>query len=206
LLGSLFTLVHLPFMLSFLSLVIIGAAAGGTIDAVALVLSLAVVGLLLYAEHMLDETTRVGKPWNTVLGDSELVAFAAGLFVASLVISVFASFRYGTEVPLVGVVVGILFTVLYGLEVKGFHTTGFGGIGIGAVMPFSYLAQTVMLGENWDPIVVMLLLVFGSCYGYVLLSLYENTKTGDHRFSWRMLGFHFLTIYSLAAASLLIVT
>lgn len=201
--GSLFTLVHLPFMLAFLSLTVIGAAAGGNADLVVLGLSLAVVAMLLYAEHMLDETTRVGKPWNTVLGDNALFALAVVLFAASLIVAAYAGLRYGTPVPVIGVAVGILFTVLYGLEIGGFHTSGFGGVGMGATVPFSYLAQTMMLGREWDPLATALLFIFGSCYGYVLLSVYENTKTPENGMSWRLLLFLFLLVYSLAAASLL---
>lgn len=201
--GSLFTLVHLPFMLAFLSLTVIGAAAGGNADLVVLGLSLAVVAMLLYAEHMLDETTRVGKPWNTVLGDNALFALAVVLFAGSLIVAAYAGLRYGTPVPVIGVAVGILFTVLYGLEIGGFHTSGFGGVGMGATVPFSYLAQTMMLGREWDPLAAALLFIFGSCYGYVLLSVYENTKTLENGISWRLLLFLFLLVYSLAAASLL---
>lgn len=199
--GSLFTLVHLPFMLSFLSLALIGAAAGGMVDIVVLILSLVVVASLLYGEHMLDETTMVGKPWNTVLGDGELVGIAAALFILSLIIASYASLHYETWLPMAGVIAGVLFSILYGLEVKGFHSVGFGGIGMGAVAPFSYLAQTMMLGRAWEPLVAVVLLVFGCCYGYVLLSLYESTKTHDHHFFWRTLAFHFVSIYALAAVT-----
>lgn len=200
--GSLFTLVHVPFMVAFLSMTIIGAEAAGAVDVTVLGLSLAVVAMLLYAEHLLDETTRVGKPWNTVLGDGALFALASLLFLASLIAAAYAMLRYGTGLPVVGVVAGILFTTLYGLEVKGFHTTGFGGVGMGAVAPFSYLAQTLMLGLGWSPVTAVLLLVFGSSYGYVLLSVYESTKGPEYHAAWRLLFFVFIIIYALAAFSI----
>jgi hypothetical protein len=200
--GSMLTLVHLPFMLSFLSLTIIGAMAGKRLDGNVLILSLAVVAMLLYAEHMLDDTRRVGKPWNTVLSDRALLTVAAVLFIASMMLALYASLRYGTEIPLIGVMIGIMFTILYGLEVRGFHTIAFGGIGMGAVTPFSYIAQAMAAGTGWSVAVALLLFAFGSCYGYVLLALYENTKTGEHSLSWKLLGVQFLMVYALAAASL----
>lgn len=199
--GSLFTLLHLPFMLAFLSLVIIGAMASEAVDGTILALSLAVVALLLYGEHMLDDTQRVGKPWNTVFGDGTLFAMAAALFALSLVIALYASLRYGTGVPVIGVMAGIALTVLYGLEVRGFHSLLFGGIGMGAVTPFSYLAQAIISGSGWSVLTALLLFAFGSCYGYVLLALYESTKTPAHQLFWRLLSLQFLMVYALAAAS-----
>jgi len=61
-----------------------------------------------------------------------------------------------------------------------------------------------MLGRPWDPLAALLLFVLGSCYGYVLLSLYESTKAEHHRFFWRLLGVHFLTVYVLALLLLLL--
>ncbi|MDW5563556.1 MAG: hypothetical protein SA339_10055 [Methanomassiliicoccus sp.] len=204
--GSLFTLVHLPFMLAFLSLTIVGAAAEGKMDRTVLFLSLAVVAVLLYAEHMLDDTTRVGKPWGTVFGDRVLLTIAASLFAASLFIALYASLRYGSALPLVGVGIGIVLTILYGLEVGGFHTVAFGGMGMGAVTPLSYLAQALSFGSGGNLVTALVLFIFGSCYGFVLLSLYESTKVGDCHLMWRLLAVHFVTIYALAAAVLLDLT
>ncbi|MBI0583190.1 MAG: hypothetical protein ISF22_03080 [Methanomassiliicoccus sp.] len=200
--GSLFTLVHVPFMLAFLSVTVIGAMAAGTPDATVLALSLAVVGLLLYAEHMLDDTTAVGKPWNTVLGDRSLFALAGGLYVLAAAIGAWASIRYSSVVPGVGVGAGIVFTALYGLEVWKFHAVEFGAVGMGAIPAFSYLAQSAAAGESGGWLVAVALFVFGTLYCLVMLSLYEHTKTGDHATMWRLLGYHFLMIYALATAAI----
>ncbi len=202
--GSLFTLIHLPFMLAFLSLTIVGAMASERVDGTVLILSLAVVALLLYAEHMLDDTLGVGKPWNTVFSDRTLLTMAAALFIIAILIGLYASLRFGSEVPIIGVMAGIVLCTLYGLEVKGFHTMMFGGLGMGAVMPFSYIAQAMVTGTDWNPLAAVLLLISGSCFGYVLLALYENTKTGDHNLSWKLLAVQFLMVYAAAAVSLLL--
>lgn len=197
--GSLVTLLHLPFMAAFLAFVAIGAFVSPFMDGGILLLSLLAVALMLYGEHMLDDTTMVGKPWGTVFGDQTLVAMAMFLFALAAGIGLFVSTSYSNALPFAGVMVGILFSVLYGLEVWKFHTVEFGALGMGAIPAFSYLAQTMVAGTAPDYWLALLLLLFGITYAYVLLALYENTKTDERGFSWKVLGYHFVTIYALAA-------
>ena len=119
--GSLFTLLHLPFMLSFLSLVLLGTFSLGRVDDVVLLLSLAAVAAMLYGEHMLDDTTDVGKPWGTVLRDRTLIAMGVGMYIIAILIGMYASYHFGTLLPLAGIGLGIGFCTLYGLEIWNFH-------------------------------------------------------------------------------------
>jgi hypothetical protein len=199
LLGSLATLVHAPFMIAFLAVVAIGAYAAPVLDPTVLVLSLAVVALLLYGEHMLDDMTRVGKPWATVFSDRDLALLAATMFFAAALIAAAASYAFGSPLPLLGVLAGIAFCVLYGLEVWHFHALAFGALGYGAIPAFAYEAQVIVTGTGApDPIVIAVLLVVGIVLGYVMLALYEHTKTNAHRVAWRLLAFHFALIYGIA--------
>ncbi len=198
-LGSLVTLVHIPFMASFLSVVLIGAFSASAVDPLALALSLLVVALLLYGEHMLDDMTRVGKPWSTVFGDRALTALAASMFVIASLVGVSASFIYSSPIPILGVLIGIAFCVLYGMEIWHFHEMVFGALGYGAIPAFSYLAQNAIAGTSPpDILIVALLLALGFTLGYVMLALYERTKTPSHRIMWRLLALHFAVIYSIA--------
>jgi hypothetical protein len=197
--GSLFTLLHVPFMLSFLAMVFIGLLPVDQVDVPVLLMSLAAVALLIYGEHLLDDTTRVGKPWATVLKDRTLFAVASIAFLGALSLGVYASWRYGTVLPTIGIVLGIGFSVLYGLEVWRFHSMAFGAIGMGAVAGFSYLAQALATSAPLDLLMALLLVLAGTGLAYVLLELYEHTKTSEYRFAWRALAVHFATIYALAA-------
>jgi hypothetical protein len=201
--GSLATLVHLPFMLSFLAVVLIGAFATSSIDPLVLFLSLLVVALLLYAEHMLDDMSRVGKPWSTVFSDKALAEIAALLFAAAGIVGLLASFVYASVIPFVGVLIGTMFCILYGLEIWHFHAMVFGALGFGAIPAFSYVAQSMMGGLAISLTVVALLLVVGFVLGFVMLALYESTKTHWHSLAWRILAVHFAVIYSLAGVMVL---
>jgi len=198
--GSLATLLHLPFMLAFLSFVLIGDLAVPGTNLTVLALSLLVVSLLLYAEHMLDDMVRVGKPWSTVFSDRTLAEFAIVLFVLSGAIGIYASFVFSTPIPFLGVLAGIMFCVLYGLEVWEFHRTEFGSLGMGAICAFSYLAQALVIGSSVDPLTVIALFATGLVLGYIMLWLYEYTKTKEHQRAWRLLGYHLIIIYALAGA------
>ncbi len=198
--GSLFTLIHMPFMLAFLSLVVVGTAALQVIDCAVLVLSLAVVFLLLYGEHMLDDTTLAGKPWQTVFGDTTLVSIGICLFILASLIGIYANRLLESPFPVVAVGTGILFCVLYGLEFWSFHTVEFGALGMAAIPVSSYLAQVLAAGLEANPFIIAGLGIFGFGYGYVMLALYEHTKTQEYRIAWRLLGLHFLLIYALAGA------
>jgi hypothetical protein len=198
-LGSLATLVHVPFMASFLAVVLIGAFSAPALDPLVLALSLMVVGLLLYGEHMLDDMTRVGKPWKTIFSDRALASLATLMFSIAALVGAFASVSYGSPIPLVGVLVGIGFCVLYGLEIWRFHEMVFGAFGFGAIPAFSYLAQNAVAGNGRpDLLVAGLLLAFGFVLGYLMLLLYERTKTASHQLMWRLLAGHFVVIYSIA--------
>jgi len=197
--GSLATLVHVPFMLAFLSVVVFGAFSSSTLDPVVLGLSLLVVGLLLYGEHMLDDMVRVGKPWRTVFSDRALASLATTMFVAAVLVGLTASLYYSTPLPFVGVVAGVFFCSLYGLEVWKFHEVAFGAIGYGAIPPVAYLAQSAVTGSAVsDPIIPLLLLAVGTLLGYVMLELYERTKTEKHHLMWSLLAIHLVVIYSIA--------
>ena len=197
-LGSLATLVHLPFMLAFLSFVLIGSLVIPGMNIEVLILSLTVVSLLLYGEHMLDDMERVGKPWSTVFSDRTLAEFAVILFALSAAIGVYASVAFSTLIPFFGVLAGIMFCVLYGLEVWEFHRTEFGGLGMGAICAFSYLAQVLVTGSLVEPWTIIMLFAIGFVLGYIMLWLYEYTKTKEYQKAWRLLGLHLLLIYGLA--------
>lgn len=198
--GSLFTLIHLPFMLAFLSLVVIGAAAFQAVDRTVLVLSLAVVFLLLYGEHMLDDTTRAGKPWKTAFGDITLAVAGVSLFALALLIGIYASNALGSPFPGVAVGTGILFCALYSLELWNFHTVEFGALGMAIVPVSSYLTQALAANQEANSVIVISLGIFGFGYGYVMLALYEHTKTQEYKIAWRLLGLHFVLIYALVSA------
>lgn len=196
--GSLFTLMHLPFMLAFLSLVIIGTAALRVVDHMILGLSLAIVFLLLYGEHMLDDTTKAGKPWKTVFSDTALVSAGSFMFMLALLTGIHAGRILGSLFPGAAVGTGILFCTLYGLEFQSFHTTGFGALGMAAIPVSSYYAQVLALGLEASPVILIGLGVFGFGYGYVMLALYEHTKTQEYKIAWKLLGLQLILIYALA--------
>ena len=160
---------------------------------------LLVVAVLLYGEHMLDDMTRVGKPWATIFSDRTLVELAVLLFAIAALIGGLASVMYSSPIPLIGVLIGIAFCILYGMEVWRFHEMIFGALGFGAIPAFSYLAQNTIAGKAAaNLLIVVLLLVLGFVLGYVMLFLYERTKTAQHRVMWKLLAGHFLAIYALA--------
>jgi hypothetical protein len=198
--GSLFTLLHLPFMLAFLSLVLIGTFTVTQVDQTVLLLSLAAVGAMLYGEHMLDDTTAVGKPWNTVFSDRMLTGLGIGLYIVAVVIGIYASYRFGTALPIAGVSLGIVFCTLYGLEKWKFHQVWFGALGMGAIAVFSYLAQTAITGQTVDVLVALMLLGAGYSFSYVLLGLYEHTKRDRSGMIWNILGGQFALSYLLGLA------
>ena len=195
--GSLFTLLHLPFMLAFLSLVLWGTFTVRGVDHTVLLLSLAAVAAMLYGEHMLDDTTGVGKPWRTVFSDRTLTVGGIALYLIAIAVGAYASYRYSTLLPVAGVSLGILFCTLYGLEKWKFHQVWFGALGMGAIATFSYLAQTVITGQAPDAAVALMLLGAGFAYSYVLLGLYEHTKQDGSTVIWRILGGQFVLSYIL---------
>jgi hypothetical protein len=197
-LGSLATLVHAPFMIAFLSAVTIGALSATALNPVVLGLSLLVVALLLYGEHMLDDLTRFGKPWGTVFSDRALASMASVMFLAAGLVGLAASFIYTSPIPFIGVVIGVAFCCLYGLEIWRFHEIVFGALGFAAIPAFSYLAQNAVVGTGApDLLIAGSLLAVGFALGYVMLFLYECTKTASHRVMWRLLAGHFALIYAI---------
>lgn len=200
--GSLFTLLHLPFMLAFVALTLFGTFPLGELDLVVLALSMAAVALVLYGEHMLDDTTPVGKPWDTVFSDNALRTLGAIMFLLAALIAWAASDIIGSPVPLVGVLVGIAFSALYGLEVWKFHTVSFGALGMGAIPPFAYLAQIIAQKLRPDPVIMSVLFILGLAFGYAMLATYEHTKEDPSRFSWNLLAIIFVMFYALAALAL----
>lgn len=202
--GSLFTLLHLPFMASFVSWVALGALPLGVFDAPVMAISMAAVATVLYGEHMIDDTTMVGKPWDTVFNDRTLLWSAAGLFVAGALLSVWSSLIIGSAVPLIGISAGISFSILYGMEVWRFHAVWFGAVGMGAIPPFSYLAQAIALGHSASPAIIAVLFVLGSTSGYIMLGTYERTRMESGL--WKELAIIFLIFYSLGILSLLEIT
>ncbi len=197
LIGSLFTLIHLPFLTAFLSLVLLGALTLPGIEPLVLLLSLLVVALLLYGEHMLDDMTGVGKPWNTVFSDRELLLLATMLFTFAILVGLLATVYFGSLLPLSGVLVGTGFCLLYGFEIWKFHNTEFGALGMGAIAVFSYGAQAITTHSSMNGFVALALGIFGFTYGYVMLALYEHTKTNEHQIAWRLLGLHLIMLYTL---------
>ena len=201
--GSLFTLLHLPFMLSFLSLVLLGTLTVRNLDTEALWLALAAVAALLYGEHMLDDTTRVGKPWRTVFSDRALVFFGLTMYGIAIIIGAYASLHFGTILPLAGIALGILFCTLYGMEIWRFHQVWFGALGMGAIAMFSYLAQVVITGQASSAPVAFMLLGTGFAFSFVLLGLYEHTKKDGSSTIWNLLAGQFALSYVLGLAVLL---
>lgn len=204
-LGSLFTLVHMPFMLAFMSLVIIGTITLTTVNVNLLILSLLIVFLLLYAEHMMDDTTSVGKPWKTVFSDNFLIISCIILFFISGLIAVKTDMIYhlmGAAQPMY--VIGVMFCIMYGAEIAGFHRTWFGALGMGAIPIASYAAQVFASNSSINYITTAALGLFGFAYGYVMLELYEYTKTQNYKIAWKLLGVHFIMIYSIAVILLVL--
>lgn len=199
--GSLFTLLHVPFMAAFASLVVIGILPLSSFDPLTLVLSIGAVSLVLYGEHMLDDTTLVGKPWGTVFTDRTLTIFAAASFLAALLISVLASLYLGSAIPLIGVGLGIVVSVLYGLEIWFFHAVAFGAVGMGAILTFSFLAQSVAVKSPSSLPIMALLFAGGAIYGFVLLNTYERTKVD--KAAWNPLGIIFLLGYFAALMAII---
>jgi hypothetical protein len=184
-------------------MVIVGTVALGALNWTVLYLSLGAVGLTLYGEHMLDDTIGVGKPWDTVFSDRTLGALAGLAFFGAFVLGVYGSLYLASPIPVIGVIIGITFSIVYALEIWRFHSIAFGGLGMGAAAPFSYIAQALALGIPLDLLLAGLLFIFGSTFGYVLLSLYENTKTDNHILAWRLLGLQFLMFYALAIITII---
>ncbi len=201
--GSLFTLLHLPFMLAFVSLTIFGALPLRRTDLIIMTLSILAVALVLYGEHLLDDTTPVGKPWDTVFSDASLRTLAAIMFILAAIIAWFASDYIGSPLPLIAVVFGVGYSILYGLEVWKFHAIAFGAVGMGVIPPFSYLAQTLIQHIRPDLLVVIVLFALGAAFGYVKLAAYEHTKEDPSRYSWNLLAVIFVMFYSLAALTLI---
>jgi hypothetical protein len=198
--GSLFTLLHLPFMLSFLSLVLLGTFTIKGLDQTVLWLSLAAVASMLYGEHMLDDTTRVGKPWRTVFSDRTLVIIGLSMYIIAISIATFASLHFGTILPLAGVGLGVVFCTLYVLEVWIFHQVWFGALGMGAIAILSYLAQATITGQSLDIPVALILLAAGFAFSYVLLGLYEHSKIDGSPMIWNILGGQFVLSYIVGLA------
>ena len=196
--GSLFTLIHLPFMMAFLSLVVIGIIPLQAADNTVLVLSLVVVFLLLYGEHFIDDMFRVGKPWGTVFSDRTLISIAMILFLIAGAIGIYADALLDSALPYLAVLTGVVFCVLYGYEIWKFHTTEFGALGMSAIPMASYTAQVIAAGGSVNLVTAALLGIFGFTYGYVMLALYEETKTFKYKIMWKLLGVHFMMIYGLA--------
>jgi hypothetical protein len=201
-LGSLFTLIGTPFMLAFLSLVIIGAMPAGQVNLTILGLMMLAVGMMLYAEHMLDDTTISGKPWNTVLSDRVLLPFAGLLFVISIYIGAYLEYITRSTLPMAFIFMGIIFCFAYGLNF--YHTVNFGAVGMGMIPIASYVAQLVSTDAAFHILPAVGLSIFGYTYGYVMLALYQHSKTENYKIAWKLLGLHFIMIYALATGCLFI--
>ena len=204
-LGSLFTLIGTPFMLAFLSLVIIGAVPAGQVNLTVLGLMMLAVGMMLYAEHMLDDSTISGKPWNTVLSDGVLLTLASLLFITALLIGFILQDITGSDLPAAFIFIGMIYCIVYGIEL--YHTVNFGAMGMGIIPVASYVAQIVSTGSliyNIHLVQIVGLFIFGYCYGYVMLALYQHSKTENYKIAWKLLGLHFIMIYVLAAGCLFI--
>ena len=145
--GSLFTLLHLPFMLSFLSLVLLGTFSLGRVDDVVLLLSLAAVAAMLYGEHMLDDTTDVGKPWD---GQGPDIDRHGRRHVHHCDID-----RHVCQLPFRDLASigrhrsGIGFCTLYGLEIWNFHRVWFGALGMGVSPCFPIWPRLPSPGRCW---------------------------------------------------------
>lgn len=191
-LGSLFTLLHLPFLFAFLSLAIIGAFLSDIVNLSILYVSLCIVFLLLWGEHMLDDTTVVGKPWETVFNDAALFRMAAICFVAAIIVGGYGCVVVDHIMPVVIVGIGCIFCSFYGLEIWKFHSLLFGSLAIGLIAVAALYLQTLSFHAIMLPIGI-----FGFSYGYIMLSLYEHTKTIKYEFAWKTLGLCFIMIYAL---------
>jgi hypothetical protein len=194
--GSFFTLIGTPFMLAFLCLVIIGAVPVGQVNVTVLSLMVLAVGVMLYGEHMLDDSTISGKPWNTVLSDRVLLSMAALLFLIGLCIGVYLECITGSDLPAAFIFMGIIYCIVYGLDL--YHTVSFGAMGMGLIPAASYVAQVVSTDAVFHVLPIACLFIFGYTYGYVMLALYQHSKTENYKIAWRLLGVHFIMIYALA--------
>ena len=201
--GSFFTLIGTPFMLAFLALVIIGAMPAGQVDLPVLGAMVLAVGMMLYGEHMLDDTTIAGKPWNTVLNDRVLLTLATLLFVVAMGIGAYLKSITGADLPAAFIFIGMIFCIVYGFNL--YHTVGFGATGMGMIPVASYAAQVISTGSLIYPSHILLMIslfVTGYTYGYVMLALYQHSKTENYKIAWKLLGIHFIMIYALAAGCL----
>lgn len=201
--GSLFTLIGTPFMLAFLSLVIIGAMPVGQVNIPVLGAMVLVVGLLLYAEHMMDDTTLAGKPWNTVLGDRALLTLASVLFVTAVGVGAYLESITGSDIPMAFIFIGMIFCIVYGFNL--YHTVSMGAMGMGLIPIASYATQVVSTGAELNILYVIGLAIFGFAYGCVMLALYQFSKTENYKIAWKLLGIHFIMIYALAAVCLFMI-
>lgn len=195
-LGSCITLLHLPFLLMFWSLVILGT---WTLQLAIpkLLLCLSMVFFLVYAEHCLDDCTYVGKPWQTRFNDTDLKIMAGLCYLWAFIICLLLHNLWA----LMGCSLGSIISVLYVHEAHigkfSCHSVGFGALGMGGVSMFSYL---VFGGTN---IVIWLSLgLVGFCLGYIVNDTYRLTKKAGRGFVvlalWQLLGIIFLLTYSLA--------
>lgn len=198
--GSLFTLVGTPFMLAFLSLVIVGAMPAGQVNLPVLGLMLLAVGIMLYGEHMLDDSTISGKPWNTVLSDRVLLTTASVLFVAAVGIGAYLKGITGSDIPAAFILIGVIYCIVYGFNL--IHTVGFGAMGMGIIPIASYIAQVISTDTEFHILLVISLAIFGFSYGYVMLALYQHSKTENYKIAWKLLGVHFIMIYALVTGCL----
>lgn len=201
-LGSLFTLIGTPFMLAFLSLVIIGTMPAGQVNLTILGLMMLAVGMMLYAEHMLDDTTISGKPWNTVLSDRILLTLAPLLFMGALVIGSILLVITVSPLPAAFILLGMMFCIVYGLDIV--HTVSYGAMGMGLIPVASYVAQVVSTDATFYILPTVGLFILGYTYGYVMLALYQHSKTENYKIAWKLLGLHFIMIYALAVGCLFI--
>lgn len=201
--GSFFTLIGTPFMLAFLSLVIIGAMPAGQVNLPVLGVMMLAVGIMLYGEHMLDDSTLAGKPWNTVFNDRVLLTLACVLFIIAMGIGAYLKSITGSDLPAAFIFIGMIYCIVYGFNL--YHTINFGAMGMGMIPVASYAAQIVSTGSliyNIHLVQIIGLFIFGYCYGYVMLALYQHSKTENYKIAWKLLGVHFIMIYALAAGCL----
>lgn len=201
--GSLFTLIGTPFMLAFLSLVIIGAMPAGQVNLPVLGAMVLAVGMMLYGEHMLDDSTIAGKPWNTVLSDRVLLTMACFLFVSAMGVGAYLKSITGSDLPAVFIFLGLIFCIAYGFNLV--HTVGVGALGMGLIPVASYISQVIPNITISHSLIAICLFFFGYSYGYVMLGLYQHSKTESYKIAWKLLGVHFIMIYTLAAGCLIII-
>jgi len=158
---------------------------------------------MLYGEHMLDDSTISGKPWNTVLSDGILLTLASLLFITALLIGSILKCITGSDLPAAFIFIGMIYCIVYGLEL--YHTVNFGAMGMGIIPVASYVSQIVSTGSliyNIHLVQIVGLFIFGYCCGYVMLALYQHSKTENYKIAWKLLGLHFIMIYTLAAGCL----